>query len=334
VVPTFGWQRQADTNVKRSVRFGGGLRVYLERPWYSSGEGELLGVSLYNFGNGNPIDREIWKCHVTQWGGDPIWKTDPLVMAVPQMWNFPDESASEQGLSLEAPAPGRVDVVGYPVAFDEERQLWYADLTINTDSPTYAPFVRLALVRYQPHAIPDAKVSNVVLADFAQLTPSRAAIVTADPYHPRRLRITVSGVAPSGPKPMITGQQPTAPVDQPTVVTVTVQRRRDDVAGDLGWQDADAGVATVTRESPVSQAPALVRWNGSVQFTTDALPGRFRLLIREHEYVSANYVVTERDARGAEKRRHPGRLIYAETMTIDEALIGAPGAPTGTALDD
>src|SRR5581483_9934581 len=27
VLPTFGWQRQTDTNLKRSVRFGGGLRV-------------------------------------------------------------------------------------------------------------------------------------------------------------------------------------------------------------------------------------------------------------------------------------------------------------------
>ena len=36
VLPTFGWQRQTETNMRRSVRFGGGLRVYLERPWFSS----------------------------------------------------------------------------------------------------------------------------------------------------------------------------------------------------------------------------------------------------------------------------------------------------------
>ena len=38
LMPTFGWQRQTQTNLKRSVRFGGGLRIYLERPWFSSGE--------------------------------------------------------------------------------------------------------------------------------------------------------------------------------------------------------------------------------------------------------------------------------------------------------
>ena len=47
VVPTFGWERQESTNLKSEVRFGNGLRVYLDRPWYSSGEGELLGVVLW-----------------------------------------------------------------------------------------------------------------------------------------------------------------------------------------------------------------------------------------------------------------------------------------------
>ena len=44
----------------------------------------------------------------------------------------------------------RVDVVGFRPEFDEERGLWFADLTIDTCGPTYMPFVRLALVRYQP----------------------------------------------------------------------------------------------------------------------------------------------------------------------------------------
>lgn len=46
VIPTFGWEEEA-AEVGRSVtrkRRGNGVRVYLERPWYSSGEGELLGV--------------------------------------------------------------------------------------------------------------------------------------------------------------------------------------------------------------------------------------------------------------------------------------------------
>ena len=47
------------------------MRVYLDRPWYSSGDGELLGIVLYN--GSFPVDREGWKPYVTQWGLDPIW---------------------------------------------------------------------------------------------------------------------------------------------------------------------------------------------------------------------------------------------------------------------
>jgi len=334
VVPTFGWQRQTETNLKRSVRFGGGLRVYLERPWFSSGDDELLGVSLYSYDNGFTVDRKAWKSYATQWGADPIWKTDPLPSSVPGLGHFPGSAASEQGISLEAPAPGLVDIVGYPVQFDVDRQMWYADLTINTETLNYCPFVRLALVRYQPHAIPDAKASRVVLADFAQLTPSRAAVVTADPYHPRRLRVTVSGIAPSGPAPEIVGLQPTHPVGEPTVVTITVQQRDDAVDGELGWSDALAGTATVTDQTSLVPGD-LIRWTGVIDFTRSVEPGRLRLLIREHEYVSANHVDVEPAAiHGAAPRRlHPGRLIYAEVVEIDSALIGGPSAPTGTVLE-
>lgn len=46
VIPTFGWEEEGadDGKTLTRKRRGGGLRVYLERPWYSSGDGELLGV--------------------------------------------------------------------------------------------------------------------------------------------------------------------------------------------------------------------------------------------------------------------------------------------------
>ena len=58
VVPTWTWdeetspgRRSADAARRLAptltrTRSGGGLRVYLDRPWYSSGAGELLGVVL------------------------------------------------------------------------------------------------------------------------------------------------------------------------------------------------------------------------------------------------------------------------------------------------
>jgi peptidoglycan hydrolase-like protein with peptidoglycan-binding domain len=335
VLPTFGWQRQTATSLKRSVRFGGGLRIYLERGWYSSGEGELLGVVLYHAGNG-ALDREHWKSYITQWGVDPIWQTGWLP-PLPSAWNFP-EAVSEFGLSLEEhtpPAsdgrPGKVDVAGFPVQYDEQHDLRYCDLTINTSVPNYNPFVRLALVRYQPHALPDARLSRVVLADFVQLTPDRSALVTADPFHPRLLRVTISGTAPRGPQP---GGDPPFPPSQPvltpTEIRVTVQERDPAVRSDLGWKDVPEPVATVVVEQSgtVPFQPDLRLWSGTVEFAQLPNLGQYRLLIREYEYISANYTL---NTGGGEAlpitRRQPGRLIYAEIIPLDEALIQAPPPP-------
>lgn len=315
VVPTFGWQRQSDTNMKRSIRYGGGLRVWLNRPWFSSGAGELLGVALWNGANGplNDANRDKFKNVFTQWGMDPIWRTAAL-HAAPEIRHFPDAVSSDFHVSLEEASarisesePGRVDVVGFEPQYDAERKLWFADLTIDLlDGPTYAPFVRLALVRYQPHALDDARISRVALASFAQLTPDRVATVTADPHHQRTLRITISGVAPSGPPPA--GPAPSRP-ERPTHIQVRIQKKPPG-GGELDWQDAPAAEASVTQ---VYEGQALFQkdlglWVGSVTFTTAPAPGAYRLLIEEFEYISANH---------AENRRAPGRIIYMEIIEVD-----------------
>lgn len=331
VVPTFGWERQTSTNLKRSTRFGGGLRVYLDRPWHSSGDGELLGVVLYNAGF--PVDREAWKPYVTQWGVDPIWDSQGL-WAVPDTGNFPLSGPDYQefGLSLEEPTPpgpdgrkGKVAVAGHQPQFDGK--LWYADITVETFSDDYFPFIRLALVRYQPHALDDAKLSRVVLADFAQISPDRSLIVTADPYHPRRLRVTISGAVPLGPIPTYPDFPPLRnPPAKPTEIIVTLQQRDPSVGGDLGWRDADPGAATIAVETDgqFTSEKYLALWSGIVQLTEVPQPNKFRLLIREYEYVSANWAIVHPGGEALPPwSEAPGRLVYAEIVEIDATLIGA-----------
>lgn len=67
VIPTFRWE---DSPQGRR-RVGGGLRIYLDRPWFSSGMGEQLAVVLY--GHDYPGIVEPAKPYVTQWGLDPLW---------------------------------------------------------------------------------------------------------------------------------------------------------------------------------------------------------------------------------------------------------------------
>ncbi len=311
VIPTFGWQRQTDTNLKRSVRFGGGLRVYLERPWFSSGEGELLGVTLYSglaqdsgdlaVDIARPDVRDRWKSYITQWGNDPIWQTAGLSLQTPDARVFPDAIAVENSLSLEEDPRKRVNVVGYPVAFDVDQQKWYCDLTIDAGS-TYSPFVRLALVRYQPHALIDAKLSRVVLADFVQLTPERSAMITADPYHPGQLRITLSGTVPA--------QSALA-----NAIFLRLQERDDSVAGDLAWRDAPTA-GTFFPADLTSLPPNGVLYTGTLQLNTGLQANRYRLLISEYESFPAdgNPMLVPRGS----------RLIYCETIALDEVLLAGP----------
>ena len=339
VVPTFGWERQESTNLVRSVRYGGGVRVYLDRPWYESGEGELLGVVLWRGRPPTNAEREHWKLFVTQWGSDPTWQTAPASPSMPSNANFPQAVASEDLLHLEESVPndsdggsGVVGVAGHEVAFDAQRRLWYCDITI--DCPTYSPFVRLALVRYQPNAIAEAKLSRVVLTDFVQLTPDRSVLVSADPYRPRELRLTLTGSAPTGPAPEGPGAMPKGPTD----VRIRVQHRASTDLGDFAWRDVvDDEVATVDADE-TAPAPGTMLWSGSVVFTHAPASHTFRLLIEEREYVSADHVATGLIGGAPEDRRitAPGRLIYAEIVALDDALtvVPSPQATVAATADE
>lgn len=342
VVPTFGWQRQTDTAIKRSIRYGGGLRVYLRRPWFSSGEGELLGVALWQEAAVHSIDqqeRDRHKSSVSQWGMDPIWQTEPLRTA-PVIENFPDRLAQASNLTLDERSDLLVDVVGFAVAFDAERQLWYADLTLNTEEldteETYAPFVRLALVRFQPDALPDARISRVVLADFAQLTPGRAVVVHPHPARANTLRVQISGTAPRGPRAIVHSARPLRPrTEPPTRFQLRVQERIAGLDPELGWRDLELARIDRSRlagwgldgteqepaalfiafDSAGMQTTNLSLWEGFVCLQGIPESGRYRLLIEEYEFISNDKPV------GTDPRDTPGRLIFAEIIPIDGSLL-------------
>ena len=90
--------------------------------------------------------------------------------------------------------------VGHQVSYDDAhgRRLWYCDIQMDMGE-AYFPFVRLALARYQPQSLPNAHLSRVVLADFMQLAPDRAASITFDPMDPTSVQLAVNGLTYTGP---------------------------------------------------------------------------------------------------------------------------------------
>jgi len=161
----------------------------------------------------------------------------------------------------------------------------------------------------------------VVLADFAQLTPERALMVTSDPYVPGVVRAVVSGPSPRGPLPHVE-HDAGAGARRPTKITVSVQVRDPAVNSDLAWSAAADFAVT---EAASADDADFILWSGSVRYTgNDALEaGRYRLLITEEELYEADGAVGHGLKLGT-------RLIYAETVPLDESLLAASTYPVST----
>ncbi len=224
VVPTFGWVRGENAfGEPSSWRRGGGLRVYLDRPWNVTGYGEMLAVVLpppsLSANPENSPAGQPYKNYITQWGNDPIWLSPFVSGIAPKRGDFPlartgpdptgawlpkdaPPTESDQRLGafvvtgllppgasqgLNAPL---VEVAPHDVHYDEARRLWYCDIEVHTNA--YSPFIRLALARYQPTSLHGAHLSNVVLADIMPLAADRWLNITRA-EDPRRRHVSVYG---------------------------------------------------------------------------------------------------------------------------------------------
>ncbi len=263
VLPTFGWSRQfpaADGSYVSSRR-GGGLRVYLERPWFSSGDGELLGVALPTQAMAQLPNTA--KPFVTLWGVDPLFNSG-ITANWPRPTAFPRGVYSEHNVWLEE-FGANVDIAGHRVEWDGANRRWFCDIDISLAS--YFPFVRLALVRYQPNALAQARISQVALAEFAQVAPHRNLYVqpAADGT---ALGVKVYGLAPeTGSVKAPQGEQiwiglsfspsiPTGDAHKNRIEAV-LQTRDAQIDSDLAWHDVP-GTAVWADATPQGGAPSVL----------------------------------------------------------------------------
>jgi hypothetical protein len=282
-LPLFAWDTPPGTpGVATRTRRGGGLRIYLDRPWFSSGDGELLGLV---FQDGTPFLNlpEALKPLVTQWGADPIWAAGPAPDRAFAA-HFKDAVTTGGGLDLAETGVGTVSVAGYPVVFDPHRRLWRADVEIETGD-AYWPFIRLALARFQPKSVPGVELSRVVRSDFVQLPPTRVTAITVGVptihvvvkgpvYVDSELIRTVGTTLPSlGGAPASNG------LSEIEVVIETCPPAVDP-ANDLAWTPVGA-----TRVLLVQDPTMPGRWEGDVTFAGPITPGRTRLTVQEFEWL-------------------------------------------------
>ncbi|TRX71565.1 hypothetical protein [Carboxylicivirga sp. M1479] len=199
IIPTFEWRKTQNETAMRHQRMGGGLRIFIKRPWYSSGDDEMLGVVLPEKGY-NPTNfvskSPGYDTDYTSWGMDPLLYSVQPQAHSPKLEDFYMNPVIDESLQYPDKSK-RAKVVAYPVLFDDERQLWFADIRINPQS-MYFPFVKLVLARYQPYSVrkedQDVCLSPVVSANFNQLVPERQSTIRfdkADVHH--KLTITIEG---------------------------------------------------------------------------------------------------------------------------------------------
>jgi hypothetical protein len=300
VVPLFGWESQETTNVRTQIRYGNGVRVYLNRGWYSSGQDEQLGVMLWPATAAAPdyATREANKGLFSEWGADPIWANGSLAISpVPNIYDFPNAASTASGLTI-VESSATFDVAAHNVEWDPARELWFCDIEIG-NLFTYSPFLRLALARYQSHSITGVELSPVALADFVQLAPDRSAVLSISPIDPRNARLFVGGLAPLGPLN--------------SVIQVSIETRTSNIVSDLGWTPAAAADVTITEDIPAPAEANAVLWSGSIQFAKTPPVGRFRVVVREFETLLV-------DAPSQNITDPPGtgqRLVYASIIAYD-----------------
>jgi hypothetical protein len=193
IIPTFNWHKTGEKDRQTHVRQGGSLRIYLKRPWFSSGEGEMLAAVLHP-GSPAPDESSADNVIYTQWGTDPIYPLPggrDLFLGIP---DFQWQAADEKDLVYAGMEDLKASVVVFPVKFDAERKLWYADLTIKTKN-RYFPFVKLMLSRFQKNSLrisnSDVCLSPVVETDFIQLLPERKVQLLVERRGGRANRIMV-----------------------------------------------------------------------------------------------------------------------------------------------
>lgn len=177
------------------LRRGGGVRVYLRRPWFETGVDELLGVALLNkrpsprtSDSDSPCkgESDLWS-KVSLWGQDPLQESSTFGPLRAESFRNHKGEGIESGL-VYAPAIGtaedQLQIVGYPVTIPDNyvssRDLYAVDIILD-NPPAYFPFLRLGLCRYQPFALPGLELSEIVTANIIQLAPDRmASIIFSD----------------------------------------------------------------------------------------------------------------------------------------------------------
>ncbi len=304
VVPISAWSpvtKGADLIVT-SERVRAGVRVYLNRPWWSSGEGELLGVVI-----AGDAPAPALAPFVSQWGHDPVFSGPNLPSHVPTVGSFPAQVAYDGELHLAELPSVWAGAVGHNVEYDASQDLWFCDIPIDSGL-AYMPFIRLAVARYQPSSIgANTQLSRVVLVDFLQLAPTRSATIVMS------CDTLIESITVTGPSYTTAGGVGVSAIDGPGFAVAILEQRDASISdATLGWRAV--GSAHVLAGSLAQDGSAIWRF-GQIQVP---IGGPCRIVIEQYEEIR-----DDRRGHAVVGRSIGRRLVYSDVIS----LHAPPSAP-------
>ena len=329
-LPLMVWDKQSASQGFRHVRSGGVTRVYLERPWFSSGRGELLGVVCINPSSfqrtpAMMVINQDFSKWVSQWGSDPIHLPVERLSSYPLAKDFYNYADKKEKLTLQE-APGiSVDVVGYPVHFDYVKKLWYSDIYVTAPKGQYFTFSRFALARFQPESLAvgdkvdrlgtemsyDLHLSKIVHADFMQLLPQKVS----------RLRFTQSG-SKQNFKVNLTGpisikSQSTAGIVAGNHVEVNIEEKVESGAEPIYVIDPAHTFWSAYNAASINNGVG--SWSHEFNLPEKYATTPFRVVVKEWEWHYADKDVNPAMALtvGSQSFSMAPRLVFANTFEVN-----------------
>ena len=329
MLPMMAWDKKQTSAGFRHIRSGGVTRVYLDRPWFSSGQGELLGVVCINpdsIQKGVTMMRinQDFSKWVSQWGSDPIHLPVEKISSYPLLKDFYNYSISKEKITLQE-APGiTVDVAGYPVHYDYDKKQWYSDIYITAPKGQYFTFSRFAFARFQPESLAvgdkmdrfgtemayDLHLSRIVHADFMQLLPQKVSRLSfTQTGSKRKFKVNLTG-------PISIKSQSTAGTIASNHVEVNIEQRNDSGKEPIYVMDPTQTFWAGYEQNAINNGVGSWTKEMSLPEIYDTVP--FRVVVKEWEWHYADKDVNSALAVnvGDQSFSMAPRLVFANTFEI------------------
>jgi hypothetical protein len=247
-VPTFAWtESRPDAMHVVRKRAGNAVRLWLERPWFSSGVGEklavLVGASRVTGGSDPGLA-------VSRWGIDPVTRTseNPATGAPFGIEDFIDPTVPRVIWVKQGNEPV-VQLALHEVQSDKTSGQYWCDVVFDPSKfgGAYRPFVELVVAAYQPQAMVQ-QLSELARVQMIQVFPDREVRVSLEGDRQPSVSVQLEGPFPLFPDDITRGLYTLADLE------MELDGQAVQVVDDVG--NGDVGKGGGGHKPPV-QAPTL-----------------------------------------------------------------------------